>query len=759
MKEIKKPKQPTGHKLSFPPFFYYLIIIILLIIIYYSEIIIQKKFLWDDVLYQWYPFLTFAKDCYKILKLPVWNPYVFSGVPFLNDIAWGTFYPINLLFIFINGTRPLQFIQIELFMLFHLFLIGFFTFLLLKELKVDSTLSFYGAIVFMFSGYVSLRSIQISPINVFAWSIGIFYFFIRILSHQQISDVILGGFALGLAILGGHPQFILYLVYALVLYYIYYTIVLQRQNLIKWLRISLSKIILMFIIGLGISMVQYYPSFKYLPYTLREKMTYEQTVDGSLLPIQCLNIFVPKFFGSVSGDGTDTVPYWLAQFGHYYWESGIYIGILPFWFAILAIIFSTRKTKYIFMIVAILALLFAMGKYFPLYKFFWSIVPGLRLFRFPVRFLSIYTLSVGLLSVWGLEFFVGGGEKSLLKLKKFAKYLTYILVIMLFIYILFITGTLKDLSHYFNNTQIYKNCQKQFGLFFFYLFLTWLFFIVRTKTNVKPIFFILGACVISFLDLYQFGNKFSKSDRSPTDYYPYTKLVANLQKERQKEIFRIRTREDGYMILKRNEGCFWKLEALEGYTALNLQRYMTFKLPVPRWAELLNAKYLIHIDTINNRMGLIQNPKYLPRAFFCSDYRVIKDDDKILRLLANDSFDVSQIVILEEEPDGKLTGQKANAQVSIQNLEIDYIKVIVQTDQPGFLVLSEIYYPEWKARLDKNLTKIYRANYCLRAVYVPQGEHIIELYYDKHNIKIGGLMTFLTIVISIGIIIIPYRFK
>ncbi|MCX7785643.1 MAG: YfhO family protein [candidate division WOR-3 bacterium] len=755
MKSEKRDKvqMKQSSKIKLPAFLYCLMIIILLLLIYYYDLLAQKRFLWDDVLYQWYPFLSFAKDCLKSFKLPVWNPYVFSGVPYLNDLSILTFYPINWFFLFLNGSAPLQFIQIELMMIFHLLLAGCFVYLFLKEMKVDWQGRIFGAIIMTFSGYVSLRAIQISPVSIFAWSFLLFYFFVRILTKENFSDAFLGGIFLGIAILASHPQFILYFIYALVIYYIYHTIVFERNNLKKYLPLSLAKIIIFFLVGIGIAMIQYYPSLKYVPYTLREKMTYEQTTDGSLLPKQLLCIFLPKFFGSVTGGGTDSVPFWANQYGHYYWESGIYLGVLPLVLAVFAIFYSPRKVKYIFLIIAVLALLFAMGRYFPLYKFFWHIIPGLKRFRFPVRFLSVYTISLGVLAVFGLEYFLSINENVRYQIKRFSKYLLIALGITAFCYLLFISGVFKDTSRFFSRSEIYANSQKQLGIFFVYLLFTWLLFLFRSQVKTKTSLLIGLIGLISFIDLYQFGNKFSKGFVSPSEYYPYSRLIANLQQERQKEIFRIRTREDGYMILKRNEGCLWKLEALEGYTSLNLERYYNFKLPVSRWTELLNAKYLIKVDTNTNRMGLDLNPKYLSRAFFCSDYRVIKDDNEILNLLANDSFDVSQIVVLEEEPKDKLSGQKANAQVSIQQLDIDYIKVLVHTDQPGFLVLSEIYYPEWKACIDKKVTKIYRADFCLRAVYVPQGEHIVEFYYDKHNIKVGGFITLITLIISLVMIL------
>lgn len=757
-KKLKKGniQKPPQFKASLPSFVYCLIIFAGLLIIYYYQLLAQKSFLWDDAL-PLYPLFSFTKECLKHFQLPLWNPYIYSGSPFFNDIGLMHLYPVNWFAFFLNGSAPLRFLQIELIPIFSMLIIGCFTYLLFKQLKLDWKISIFTGIVFMFSGYVSLRIFQIGPVVVFGWSILLLYYLIRILTQEKILDSVIGGILLGIAFFGSHPQFMIYIFYALTVYYIFHTILFHRQDLLKWLMTSLPRLLLFVAIGIGIAMVQYYPSLKYVPFTPRQIQTYVQTTDGSMLPSQLLTIFMPKFFGSASGLGTDTVPFWIMRFSHYYWESGIYLGILPFFLALFGIFYSPRKIKYIFFLIAGLALLFALGKYFPLYKIFWYIIPGLRRFRFPARFLSIYTLSMGILAAFGLEYMLSTGEKLKQHLLKFVRGLEIFLFFCIFMYIIMATGTLKGLSQYFSQPEIWSNCLKQFRIFLLFLFLTWLFFIGRRRLKAGMTFFVVFAGIISFVDLYQYGNKFCQSKNSPTDVFPRTRIVDFLQQERQKEIFRIKTREAGYMLLQRDESILWNLEAIEGYSPLSLERYMTFNVPSPRRNELLNVKYAINIDTLRKQMGIAENPNCLPRAFFCYDYRVAKNDMAILNLLASDTFDVSQIVVLEKEPSLRPEGQKGNVTVNIKHLQNDYLSVDVKTNQPGFLVLSEIYYSEWQARIDGNSTKIYRADYTLRAVYVPAGEHKIEMYYSKHNVNIGALITLITLIFSVAIGFISYQ--
>jgi uncharacterized membrane protein YfhO len=77
----------------------------------------------------------------------------------------------------------------------------------------------------------------------------------------------------------------------------------------------------------------------------------------------------------------------------------------------------------------------------------------------------------------------------------------------------------------------------------------------------------------------------------------------------------------------------------------------------------------------------------------------------------------------------------------------------VETSQTGLLVLSEIWYPAWKATLDGNNTEILRVNYSLRGILVPQGKHTITLRYDSDAFRQGAWISLVTLLLStLGII-------
>jgi len=86
------------------------------------------------------------------------------------------------------------------------------------------------------------------------------------------------------------------------------------------------------------------------------------------------------------------------------------------------------------------------------------------------------------------------------------------------------------------------------------------------------------------------------------------------------------------------------------------------------------------------------------------------------------------------------------------------LQLFVKAKEDSFLVLSDTYFPGWKAYIDGNPVKIFRANYNFRAVSIPPGKHEVKFVYNPMSVKLGVLVTSLGI---IGILVmgLSSRFK
>jgi hypothetical protein len=161
---------------------------------------------------------------------------------------------------------------------------------------------------------------------------------------------------------------------------------------------------------------------------------------------------------------------------------------------------------------------------------------------------------------------------------------------------------------------------------------------------------------------------------------------------------------------------------------------------------LLNARFLaaeFPMDDVNltllgvmGRTHIYENERALPRAFVVGRVKVISDEEEILSELA--FFDPEKLALLEEKPAWTL-----DAPSFFQEAEVTFYspnKIVVQASlsSPGLLVLSELWYPGWRAYDNGQEVKIHRANYLMRSVHLEAGRHTVEFAYDPLSFKVGS---------------------
>ena len=101
-------------------------------------------------------------------------------------------------------------------------------------------------------------------------------------------------------------------------------------------------------------------------------------------------------------------------------------------------------------------------------------------------------------------------------------------------------------------------------------------------------------------------------------------------------------------------------------------------------------------------------------------------------------MDPRQTALLKSRPPDLAEPDEASAdQVSVTSYDAEQIELKSKTGAPGLLMLSEVYYPAWKAYVDGRPVSLYSADYVLRAVPVPAGEHTVELRYESWSLNTG----------------------
>ncbi|MDD5617615.1 MAG: YfhO family protein, partial [Candidatus Omnitrophica bacterium] len=160
---------------------------------------------------------------------------------------------------------------------------------------------------------------------------------------------------------------------------------------------------------------------------------------------------------------------------------------------------------------------------------------------------------------------------------------------------------------------------------------------------------------------------------------------------------------------------------------------------------MLNVKYVISQDEIEDKYleplydtgdgrKIYVNRLCMPRAFIAHRAKKISNASAVLSYIKEGRFDPGDAVILEEDPPGGMgeyVYPGSRKDVVISKYTDSDIMIMTDTDADGILVLSDYYYPGWEADLDGKRTKIFRANYMVRAVLVPKGRHEVRFKYSN----------------------------
>ena len=160
------------------------------------------------------------------------------------------------------------------------------------------------------------------------------------------------------------------------------------------------------------------------------------------------------------------------------------------------------------------------------------------------------------------------------------------------------------------------------------------------------------------------------------------------------------------------------------------------KVPV---LNMLNMRYLI----MDSNHAPLKNPYADGNAWFVSRVQVVKDaNEEMLALQASNPRDVAIIDKRFEnqlkQKDWKLDSMSF---VELVSYKPDRLEYKYKSSQPGVMLFSEVYYPHgWKAFIDGQPAEHFRANWILRGMEVPAGEHVISFYFHPDIYMTGRWM-------------------
>lgn len=723
---------------------------VLLVVIFFWGHLTGGAYLWEDFTEASYPFQHFAARNIAAGIIPFWNPFSFNGTPFMADIQNGIFYPGNQLMYLLSGGNLSAWLS-QFFIIIHYLVALLGMWKLARGLGISQWGSALAAIAYAFCALMVAHAIHHSMVYNEAWFPLIIYFFHRAVTRRSLLYSLAAGLMLGITLLSGHPQIALYIIFFLFCLTIFLFVremkgpEAERGNIASGALMAALPII----IGGGIFAIQLLPGMEFAALSQRASFTYEQTLEGALGPGQLLTLVAPKFFG-VSGPAASTgTEFWYRPEPHYFWETAIYIGVVTLILA--AVGLASRRLgslRWFLAGMGLLGLLYALGDNFFVHPLLGRL-PLFSTFRIPTRMTLYLALGGALLAGVGLDRLLRGGEEDTGSIRRAALIAGGVVV---FIALLAVSGALLGTFNAPPNVTTASTAAAALLIGLATTGVVW----ARLRGSMPGV--ATGAVIVllAVIDMFTFGMGLNNSPVNPqTEIFGRNDgQFAQYKADPPGKLFRVKMRDQGYMLMPRNQGLYSGIMLYEGYNALVLQRRVPPITPQERAFDLLNIQHDIMLDPSTGSAGLVPRTTALPHARMVYDARVT-DSAGAYDLLKSGGVDVARTVVLEKDPGITLDGSGSGTAV-ITHYDAGEIAVDVNTDKPGILVLSEIWYPAWKVYIDGKPAELLIADYSLRGIAVPAGSHKVELRFESGAFSTGSWITIITSIAAIGALLVVW---
>ncbi|MBO7317892.1 MAG: YfhO family protein, partial [Bacteroidales bacterium] len=193
-------------------------------------------------------------------------------------------------------------------------------------------------------------------------------------------------------------------------------------------------------------------------------------------------------------------------------------------------------------------------------------------------------------------------------------------------------------------------------------------------------------------------------------------------------------------------------KSVGGYHAAKLARYQDLidrqlsrmSMPV---LNMLNTKYFI-VPTQEGGVTVEQNPEAMGNAWFVEQVQWVDNADA--EMAALDTFDPAYTAVVDkrfaELIDDKAVVHTEGDSIALTSYKPNELRYVSNTAQPRVAVFSEIYFPwGWQVTIDGEVVKEARANYVLRALNIPAGQHEIVFRFDPQSLAVTESIAFASI--------------
>jgi hypothetical protein len=733
---------------------------------------------------------------------PRWAPLILGGTPFLEALSGGdSLYPPSVLLLLL--TEPYRALGWKL--VLHVALAGFFMFGWVRALGASRPAALVSGAAYLLAPYlVSLvhpghdgRLFVTALAPLLFWAVERHFVRPRLQSFTSIALVI------GAIIYTTHFQMAYFLFGAVGLYAMFRTVEIWRTpnedadaEPRHAGRVASSRFGLFLaasLAGGAVGAVQLLPAIDYVTEFSRRTQT---TVEGAgesgvewssswaMHPEEAMGLLIPEFAGNNAG-GAD----WADQL---YWGRNVFkdnheaAGVVVLLLAALAFVGGRRRNvRFFFAGLASLAFLFALGTHTPLWRLFYEVVPGIRLFRAPAQVMFLFVFSAATLAAFGLDRLLSLGDDAERGGAGAMKVLWAATSVFGVLALLASSGLLTSFWTSAVNVGLDPGRLERLNTLAPFISRgAWISFLLVSVTTgiawalragyLAPAGVVLGIGLLVIVDEFRVSDGFVQVMNFQEWSAPDPNTQAVLDREAgSTEPYRMLSMRggSGQDIRPALHG----IELVGGHHPNDLARYRELigmvgsSAPLNLFDEnanvrrLLNVRYILWPDiqfgsiegTVVSRTNLPDGRPYesvlaengLPRARLLGS-AVVRSDADAVAYMRSDAFDPEREVVLPEPPAIALDGQPATGTVTWTSRSSNELRLSVTTERPALLVVADNWFPAWRARVDGVDTPVLRAYHTLRAVPVAPGEHTVEMYYQSQAV---GRSLWLSVLLLFGL--------
>ncbi len=686
-------------------------------------------------------------------NLPLWNPYIYSGIPYLGQFQSALLYPPNLIFLVLPLAAALNWS-----FAIHIFLLGagMYFWAVLRGLKPAA--AFVSGVAAMLSAAVLLHIYAGHQSNVcsMAWIPLVLAGIDGWLKRRHAGWLAFSSCAVALQIYAGHPQYFYYTALVAGLYSVVHLPGAPR------LLVAALGLAAIYPAGALLAAAQLLPGIAATSEAVRSGgVAYEFSAMFSFPPENFLTLAAPWIFGDMR-----SVPYWGRC---YLWEMNVFAGT---GMLALACFGCGRKLENAgrlrLLILLGCVVLLALGMHTPLHKILYHVLPGFSSFRGSSKFIIFATLFLAL--------FAGAGMDRLLRREKFPRALGIAVVVLgigLFGASFLITG--DRLMNFVNLIVAAKESYLNPAAFGQDALLA------AARTMAVQSLRISGLLFLGFAALLYCANRwrwavwavglaavvelvvFARSTVAtfPLAGFTYQPVADFLKKNpgdyRTLNLFNA----DAAMLLRSENIWGYDPGVLKRYAQLlhlsqgndpeEASQYLSFRSQHPI-LSMLRCRFGL-LPKADGRIEIASMADPFPRFAMYSQYRVLPDSRAVLAELKSPWFDLRKEVLLEAEPIPKPEPETPRNEIRVLDSSTDHWTLEIWTDRAALLVVTDSYSKDWRATalpgsVQSNYT-IQPANYALRAIPLAAGKHSLRMEYVPRGFREGialSLLTFLSLV-------------